>query len=172
MGRNKGIIIYHYKNLNDLLKTYIRQTDYWPGFFERFKHIEKPDETEVIKLFTDLMQDNLKVLQNTPEMQKIILWQISEESPMLKSVSEDREREGANVIALVKPFFDGSDVNFNAVLALILGGSYYLVLHNETNKSTVVGLDINRERDREQVLKTIAQFISWAFEKADAKQAS
>ena len=172
MGRNKGIIIYHYKNLNDLLKTYIRQTDYWPGFFERFKHIEKPDKTGVIKLFTDLMQDNLKVLQNTPEMQKIILWQISEESPMLKSVSEDREREGANVIALVKPFFDGSDVNFNAVLALILGGSYYLVLHNETNKSTVCGLDINRDRDREQVLKTIAQFISWAFEKANAKQAS
>ena len=172
MGRNKNIIIYHYKNLNDLLKTYIRQKDYWPGFFERFKQVENPGQNEIMGLFSELMQDNLKLLQVTPEMQKIILWQISEASPMLKSVSEDREKEGANVIALAKPFFDGSDVNFNAVLALILGGSYYLVLHNETNKSTVCGIDINRDRDKELVLKTIGQMISWAFEKAFPKQAS
>jgi len=172
MGRNKGIIIYHYKNLNDLLKTYIRQKDYWPRFFEKFKLDGQPEEAEIKRLFTELMQENLKLLQVTPEMQKIILWQISEVSPMLKSVSEEREKEGANVIALATPFFAGSDVNFNAVLALILGGSYYLVLHNETNKSTVCGIDINHDRDREQVLRTIGQIISWAFEKAKVKQAS
>lgn len=169
MGKNKDIIRYHYSNLNQLLRTYIRQKDYWPRFFERFEACQPQDEAEIKRLFIELMQDNLKLLQVTPEMQKIILWQISEESAMLKNVSEEREAAGAKVMDIAAPHFAGTDVNFNAVLSLILGGTYYLVLHNATNKSTVCGIDITRPRDRDAVLKTIGQFIQWAFENARNK---
>jgi hypothetical protein len=172
MGKNKDIIRYHYNNLNHLLRTYIRQKDYWPHFFEKFDECDPQDEAVIKKSFIELMQENLKLLQVTPEMQKIILWQISEESPMLKHVSEEREAAGAKVMAMAAPYFAGTDVSFNTVLSIILGGTYYLVLHNETNKSTVCGVDINRERDRDQVLKTIGQFITWAWEKAQEKRAS
>ncbi len=172
MGRSKGVIGYHYTNLNDLLRTYIRQKDYWPGFFEQFKLSEQPNEDEIKRLFTELMQENFKLFQLSPEIQKIILWQISEESPMLRSVSDEREREGAKALALADPYFKGSDINFKALMAILLGGTYYLVLHNQTNKSTVCGIDINRDRERSEVIKTIGQLIEWAFEKAKEKQAS
>jgi len=157
--------------LNHLLRTYIKEKDYWPQFFQKFNLSQQPDESEIKRLFIELMQENLTKLQVTLEMQRIILWQISEASPMLKNVSDEREKEGAKVIALASPYFAGTDVNFNAVLALILGGTYYLVLHNETNKSTVCGIDINIDRDRDQVLKTISQLITWAFENAKDSRA-
>ena len=51
-------------------------------------------------------------------------------------------------------------------MAIILGGIYYLVLHGETNKSTVSGIDVNLEKDRRAVADTIRQVISWAWEKS------
>jgi DNA-binding transcriptional ArsR family regulator len=172
MGKSKGVIGYHYKNLNVLLKLYIQQKDYWPPLFERFNVDEKPSEEQVMKLLTGLMQDNLKLFKDTPEMQKIILWQISQSSPMLRSVSEEREAEGARIFKLVEPYFIHSGVNFKAVIALLLGGSYYMVLHAASNKSTVCGIDLNWEHDMDEVVKTIGQVIGWAWEKAQDKRAS
>jgi len=171
-GKSKSIISYHYKNLNELLKTYIHQKDYWPPFFERFQLNAEPGEEELQAMFTQLMQDNLNLFRDTPEMQKIILWQISQENPLLRSVSDEREAEGAKLLDLTSPFFVHSDVNFKAIIALLLGGSYYLVLHAMTNKSTVCGIDINWDKDREEILKTIGQVIGWSWEKAKEKRAS
>lgn len=172
MGKSKGMIGYHYANLNELLKLYIQQKDYWPVLFERFNFTEHPGEEKIKSLFTELMQDNLKLFQETPEMQKIILWQISQESPMLRSVSDEREKEGAKLLGLAAPYFINTDVNFKAIIALLLGGSYYMVLHSTTNKSTVCGIDLNWDRDKNEVLKTIGQVIGWAWEKAQEKRAS
>jgi len=172
MGRNKGIISYHYENLNQLLKLYIQQKDYWPPLFERFNFTEHPGEEGIRHLFIELMQDNLKLFKETPEMQKIILWQISQESPMLRSISDEREKAGGQLLGLAAPYFIHTGVNFKAVIALLLGGSYYLALHSSTNKSTVCGIDLNWEHDKDEVLKTIGQVISWAWEKAQEKRAS
>jgi hypothetical protein len=172
MGRSKETINYHYDNINDLLKLYIKEKDYWPPFFERFNLSEHPGEQEIKRLFIELMKDNFIMFRATPEMQKIILWQISQENPMLRSVSDEREKEGAKLLNLTNPYFVHSGVNFKAIIALLLGGSYYMVLHAETNKSTVCGIDVNWERDRDEVLKTIEQVICWAWEKAKENRAS
>jgi len=171
-GKSKGVISYHYKNLNELLKDYVKQKDYWPPFFERFHLSAEPGENELRRMFTELMQDNLNMFQQTPEMQKIILWQISQESPLLRSISDEREAEGAKLLNMTAPYFLHSDVNFKAIIALLLGGSYYLVLHAATNKSTVCGIDINWDKDRDEILKTIGQVIGWSWEKAKEKRAS
>jgi len=84
----------------------------------------------------------------------------------MKSVSDQREEEGEKVLKMTDPFFAGSDINFRALIALLLGGIYYIVLHGETNKSTVSGIDINLEKDRKAISETIRQVISWAWEKS------
>ena len=172
MGKSKGMIGYHFDNLNELLKVYIQQKDYWPPLFESFMSKDLSNEETVKKSFIELMQANLKLFRETPEMQKIILWQISQESPMLRSVSDERETEGAKLLNLTTPYFIHTGVNFKAVIALLLGGSYYMVLHSSTNKSTVCGIDLNWEHDQDEVLKTIGQIIEWAWAKAQEKQAS
>ena len=163
-GRDKNLIRYHFGSLNGLLTAYIREKDYWPPFFERFKPGEVLGAAQLQGLFTELMQENFKYFFTHPKMQQIIRWQISEDNKVLREISEGREREGKKLLDLTNGVFEGTGINFRALLALLLGGSYYLVLHAATNKSTVSGVDANLSRDREEVQEVIAQVIGWAFE--------
>lgn len=166
IGKDKNLIRYYYNSLANLQKLYIREKDYWHPFFERFRLDGDVKEEEVRTLFVELMQENFKFFWDNPEMQRIILWQISEQNPLMRSISEAREIEGAKLLAKTDPYFVFSGVNFRTVIALLLGGIYYVVLHASMNKSTVCGIDANWERDREDIIKTVEQIINWAWKAA------
>jgi len=163
VGKDKSAIRHHFGRLIDLEKAYIKEKDYWPPFFERFQLGDHATKDEIKTMFTELMQENFHSFLTNHEMQKIILWQISEENPLMRSISEAREERGAQLLSKAMPYFIPSGTSFKAVIALLLGGIYYLVLHAETNKSTVCGVDINREMDRNTIVKTIGEIIEWAF---------
>ncbi|WP_426582639.1 TetR/AcrR family transcriptional regulator [Mucilaginibacter sp. R-33] len=167
LGRDKNLVRYYFDSLANLQKAYIMEKDYWPPFFERFQLGKDADKDRVKTLFMELMQENYRFFNANKEMQKIILWQISEENPLMRSISEAREREGDKLLGLTEPFFRNSGISFKAVIALLLGGIYYIVLHANTNRSKVCGIDINLEKDSEALKATIAQVISWAFAAAE-----
>jgi AcrR family transcriptional regulator len=169
VGKDKSAIRHHFGRLVDLEKAYIREKDYWLPFFERFQLGENPSKVEIKKIFTELMQENFQSFLTNPEMQKIILWQISETNPLMRSISEAREESGDRLLSKASPYFIPSGTSFKAVIALLLGGIYYLVLHAATNKSTVCGIDVNRESDRKTIVKTVGEIIEWAFQATDNK---
>ena len=112
------------------------------------------------------MQDQFRFFCDTPELQKFILWQISEPNAVMRSVSETREKEGLQLLALANEHFRGTGVNFNAVVNIVLGGGYYNGLHAATGNSTVCGLDAGQDRDKEILSRTMAQILEWAWKAA------
>jgi len=165
--KDRALIRYHFKGLNNLLRTYIAEKDYWPPFFERYKINEDADQSEIKEMFIALMQENLKQFYANKEMQKIILWQITKSSPLLRNISEAREDEGEKLFQLTNDTFLKSGISFKAIIALLLGGTYYAVLQAHSIKSKVCGIDLNWEHDYKIFNKTIEQVISWAYEKAN-----
>jgi AcrR family transcriptional regulator len=163
VGKDKKLIRYHFQGLANLQKAYIKEKDYWPPFFKKFALSNDADALEMEILFVELMKENLRFFYGDEEMQKIILWQISEANPVLKSISQAREADGAKLLDRTDPFFRNTNVNFRAVIALMLGGVYYIVLHSKTNNSVVCGMNLNDVKDRDEVLKTIEQLISWSW---------
>jgi AcrR family transcriptional regulator len=170
VGKDKNLVRYYFENLAGLEKAYINEKDYWPPFFERFRIDGTSTKADIEKLFTELMQENFRFFLGNPEMQQIILWQISEANPLLKHISEQREIEGAKLLELTDPYFNDTGISFRTILALLLGGIYYLVLHAKYNKSTVSGIDVNRAEDRAALLKTVGQVLSWAWQAAENKE--
>ncbi len=169
IGKDKNIIRYHFKSLKELEKTYINEKDYWPPFFKRFNLDLSSDRNKVEQMITELMQENFRYFFSNKEMQQIILWQISEANPLLRCISENREIEGAKLLQLTDPYFKGTDINFRTILALLLGGLYYVTLHARYNKSTVSGIDVNKAKDRSEVIKTIGHILGWAWQAAEEK---
>lgn len=167
VGKDKNLVRYHFSGLAGLQKAYIREKDYWPPFFERFSVGADSSAFELEQLFSELMAENLRFFYGDTEMQKIILWQISEKNALMRSISDAREADGAKLLDLTDRFFSGTDVNFRAVIALLLGGVYYMVLHANGNGSVVCGIDVHSERDRADVLRTIGQIVSWTFRQVD-----
>jgi len=172
LGKDKNLIRYHFGSLNGLLKTYVLDKDYWKPFFERFRFSENPDAKEIETLFVGLMQENFRVFLDNGEMQKIIHWQISESSPLMKSISDEREIEGEKLLKMATPYFSESGVNFKAIIALLLGGSYYMVLQHKAINGMVSGIDLNSEKDRMDVLVAIEKIIEWAWQFAHDNQSN
>jgi AcrR family transcriptional regulator len=169
-GKHWSLVKYYFDDIDQLKKAYIKERDYWPPFFERFKVSQNPTKKEVQTLFTNLMQENFRFFLTNPQMQQIILWQISEDNLLLKGISDAREVEGKKLLALTDIYFEGTGINIRALMALILGGIYYVILHAKTNKSTVAGVDANMADDQKSILNTISQIIGWAWEAADEKK--
>jgi AcrR family transcriptional regulator len=168
-GMDKKLIYRYFGGLNNLLTAYISGKDYWQPLLREMNEAAGREETEVLPLFVKLFQDLFLFFREEPEMQQFILWQMSEPNPLMRSISEDREREGARLLALTDSHFKNSGVHIRSVLALVLGGVYYTLLHAEHNKSTVAGVDMNLEKDRQEMFKTIGQVLSWAWAAADKK---
>lgn len=166
LGKDKNLIRYHFGSLNGLLKSYIQDKDYWKPFFERFRFSDNPDAKEIEALFVGLMQENFKVFSASEEMQKIIHWQISEASALMRSISDEREVEGEKLFKMAIPYFRESGVNFKAIIALLLGGSYYMVMQHKAINGVVCGIDLNSEKDRADVLVAIGKIVEWSWQYA------
>lgn len=165
-GISKPIIYDYFGSLNELVKAYIRKKDYWMPFFDQLELPDAGDRAALEAFFTVTLQEEFLYFFQEPEMQRLILWQISTISPLMRSISETREREGLKLLALADPYFRESGISFRAVSALIVGGIYYMVLHGVYNKSTVCGIDVNQASDRAIVLKTVGALVSLAWQKA------
>lgn len=168
LGKDKNLIRYHFGSLNGLLKSYIQDKDYWKPFFERFRFSGQPDAKEIETLFVALMQENFKVFAENEEMQKIIHWQISESSPLMRSISDEREAEGDKLLKMATPYFRESGVNFKAIIALLLGGSYFMVLQHKAINGVICGIDLNIEKDRAEVMVAIEKVVEWSWQYAQA----
>jgi len=168
-GMNKKLIYRYFGSLNQLLKVYISGKDYWQPLLRELNEASDGRGQDILPLFTQLFQELFRFFRSEQEMQQFILWQMSEPNPLMRGISEEREREGARLLALTDGHFRDSGVNIRAVMALLLGGIYYVLLHAEHNKSTVAGVDMNLEKDREEMLRTIGQVLGWAWAAADKK---
>jgi len=166
VGRNKNVIRHHFLGLANLKRAYIFDRDYWLPFFERFDLPKLATMPEIRDMFIQLMQENLKFFYEDDEIQKIILWQISEENSLMKTISDKREAEGEKLLAMTDRHFADTGISFRSIIGLLLGGSYYMVLHAHTNGSKVCGADLNSDRGRAEVHRTIEQIISWAWQHA------
>jgi AcrR family transcriptional regulator len=167
-GMNKKLIYRYFGSLNNLLKAYISGKDYWQPLLKDLNEASG-DDRDILRLFVKLFQDLFRFFRDEPEMRQFILWQMSEANPLMRGISEEREREGARLLALTDGHFRDSGVSIRSVMALLLGGIYYVLLHAEHNKSTVAGVDMNLEKDREAMLRTIGQVLHWAWDAAEKK---
>jgi AcrR family transcriptional regulator len=163
-GVNKKLIYRYFKNdFNNLVEEYILETDYWMIFADKVQDlIDQQSGTQ--KLITDILQNQFRFFYQDKQMQKLILWEVGTDSPLMRSIHNARERTGQKLIELTDPQFAGTDVNFRAIAALLVGGIYYTILHTRYNGGVFSDIDLSTEGGREEMLKAIKMIINWAFQ--------
>ncbi|TSJ40925.1 TetR/AcrR family transcriptional regulator [Mucilaginibacter corticis] len=165
-GVSKPMVYEYFGNLNGLLKAYIGRKDSWLTYFESIRLPENPTTEELKNCFVKLLQDQFRYFHSDKEMQKLVLWQISEYNPLMRATCEAREREGLRLLELADGHFRKSGVSLKAVMGMLVGGIYYNILHSSAGLGTIAGIDIRNENEYEMVMKTIEQIIDWAFQAA------
>lgn len=163
-GVDKKLINYYFGSLNNLLKTYIHEKDFWMPVFREFTIPEDPKA-----YILGVLKEQLEYFLQNEEMQRFIHWQVSEYHPVISSVSMMREAEAERILEMCRGRFSGSPVNLNAVIAILVAGIYCIVLQNNTGNSPVCGIDLCQEAHRESLLQTVEQIVNWAWEAAGAE---
>ena len=166
-GVSKTLIYRYFGNVEELFKVYLSQKDFWVSMQTELRGLLDANQHDHGKEFTkQALQGQISYFFENKEMQEIMRWQISQPNEIARSLADARERVGEELLRIIEPHFSDSDVNFRAVLAVIVPGIYYLVLNAKVNGSTFCGIDINKSEDMKQVQKAVGQLVEWSYENA------
>ncbi len=146
-----------------MIEAYVVEKDYWLLASNELYNRPVNSNADLKASVLGILEDQFNFFYKEKEMQELILWEISGKSKLMKSISAARELLGDDFLKLTDDHFKDSDINFRALSAILSAGIYYLVLHAPV--SSYCGISIQQTHDREEMLRTIRQVISMAFEK-------
>lgn len=162
-GLSRRLITIYFDSVDHLIETYVRNKDYWTAASGSVEEMMKKNETiDTKKIIDYLLQNQLDNFYNNPEMQKIILWEISQKTKIMYEVCEDREQLGLKVFELADKEFEGSTVDIRAVTALLVAGIYYMVLHAKSTDTLFCGIDINTPEGMDRIKNAITLILQKA----------
>lgn len=159
-GLSRRLITIYFESVDDLVETYVRSKDYWmEASGEANKMIEDNSGKNTKEILDYMLQNQLDYFFNNPEMQKIILWEISKKTKLMYEVCEDRERLGSRFFALSDKELQGKEIDLRAVTALLVAGIYYMVLHAKSTDTLFCEIDINNPEGMERIKKAISLIL-------------
>lgn len=162
-GLSRRLISIYFDSVDNLIETYVRNKDYWTAASGSVEEMIKENESiDTKKIIDYLLQNQLEHFYNNPEMQKIILWEISQKTKIMYEVCEDREQLGSKVFELADKEFKNSTLDIRAVTALLVAGIYYMVLHGKSTDTLFCGIDINQSEGMNRIKNAITSILQKA----------
>lgn len=166
-GVDKKLVWTYFGGLDNLVEQFIQQRDFWKQAakdnVKRF--IENPEAVGKADI-DNLLQQQFDTLLKDRVLQRIIHWELGENKKILRSIADQREEIGEELFAIIEPHFKKKGTDIRALLALLIGGIYYLSLHGRNNGSLFCGIDINEESGKDRIAKAIREIIYTSFETA------
>ncbi len=155
-GVDRKLISAYFGHIDHLIATYIKTKDYWIVASDRADElITTQAQTSSRHLLEHMLLDQIVQFSANEEMQKLVLWQLSERSEIMSQVSQMRD----DVSALFFPHADeelkDKEVDLRAVTSLLIAGIYYLVLHTKTTASTFCEIDLIQEKGMNRIKEAI-----------------
>ena len=164
-GLSRRLITIYFDSVEDLIETYVRSKDYWieaSGNLEEMILDKRRGSTK--EIIEDLLQNQLQNFYDNPEMQKLILWEISQKSNIMHQVSEERELMGSKIFSLTDKEFQDKDIDVRAISALLVAGIYYMVLHAKSTDTLFCEIDINTPTGMERLKSAISFMVEKIYE--------
>ncbi len=159
---NKKLIYDYFKGLDGLTKAYLEQVDFWS--LEKSKALGNPPIVDLSKdkVFS-ILKNDFEYFQNSVEMQKIIVWSLSEKNKSIRALQDSREEYGRELFQISDKIFQGSGIDFRAVNAIFVSAIYYMVLHVKSNGGNICEIDVLTSEGRDRIFKTINQILEWCY---------
>lgn len=163
-GLSRRLITMYFESTDNLIETYVRNKDYWVeasgNVGEMIVDNRGRNTQEIIDY---LLQNQLDFFYKNPEMQKLILWEISKKTDIMYEVCNDRERLGSRIFELTDKELEGRDIDIRAISALLVAGIYYMVLHAKSTDTTFCEIDINQAEGMQRIKNAVSLILDMAY---------
>lgn len=151
-----SVVYKRYKDIEELFDKFVRQYDYW--FYDLTKEYIQ-EKTPVLSM-KNILVNLADSLYDNQVMQKILAWEISDTNETTSRMSQSRELHSIPLLN----FFRGklpTEINFDCLTALLIGGIYYLILHRDI--STFCGIDFKSGEGKSLLIETIGKIIEKVY---------
>jgi AcrR family transcriptional regulator len=163
-GVDRKLVYRYFGNLDGLIEAYIIENDYWMIFGNHLRSLFKEHHGLNGKaMVKQILQEQFNFFIREEKMQALILMELSGSNPLLQSIHNVRESLGQQFYKQTDAYFKGSEVNFRAVAALLVGGIYYMILHTKHNGYAFAGVDLKSDEGRSSILEAMSNIIDWAY---------
>lgn len=164
---DRKLISRYFKNLDNLIETYVVENDYWITYAKELHRHELPDAPENLQeTLISLLVNQFTYFYSNENMQRLILMEISRENWLMSSVSRTREGIGSDFLEMAENHFKATGIDIRAISALAVSGIYYSILHARVNDSTFCGIDLKTAEGRERIINALRSLITLAFDAA------
>lgn len=99
-------------------------------------------------------------------MQKLLLWELSEDNATTRRTSEMRDVMNQNLIKYYELMFRPLNINIKSVIATLISGIYYLVLHRE--RAEFCSINFNSPDGEKAFSEAVDAITDLLFDKLDA----
>jgi len=162
-GFDKKLIYEYFGSVDKLIDEYIRSQDYWSKF-ELQQNIDLSDGGKEMSKMAIVNQ--FDTLKKNKELQKILVWELSESRPILKKLMDQREEVGEELFKnITDPHFGEKSEEYRAITALLIAGCYHLNLYTGYNGNTFCGIDMKSDEGRQKIRKAVEDIIDYAYDK-------
>lgn len=163
-GVDRKLISVYFGTIENLVETYIKGKDYWVsatvGAMEALANSSDGGSRPFLET---LLLDQLDHFMEDEEMQKVVLWQISEKSEIMSHVTQSRERLSSLFFPFSDKEFVEKNIDLRAISSLLVAGIYYLVLHSKTTDSTFCEIDITTKEGMNRIREAVKKILKLTY---------
>lgn len=157
-GIRTDVLRNNFSSIEKILAIYASSVDYWVSdIFDTCHPSAQVTEKELKQTLVNLV----KTLYKNPDMQQILLWELTEDNPNTRRMAASREQFYHDVIAAYQERFRATGLQVDAMAALMTAGIYYLILHRK--RSTFWGIDFNKRSGQKRLIEAIDQLTGLIF---------
>src|SRR5690554_3862337 len=163
-GVDKRLVWTYFGSLDNLVEQYLMERDFLKFTAqESIKLItETSDDITKDDIFK-ILHERFRALLKDDALKRIILWELSESKDFLTKLSSQREEVGEQFFSRLEKQFNAPTKKLRSIMALLIGGIYYISLHSKVNGKLLCGLDINKAKDKVLIEQSINDIIAFAF---------
>lgn len=162
-GLDKKLIYNYFGSKDNLVGEYINSKDFWSNV----KADSVPaDFSDGGKNFTiEVLLQQFDFVRSSAELQKVLLWRLSEEQPFLRLMTENQEKVGEELFKhVMDPYFGKNAQDYRAITSILVAGIYYLNLYASHNGSIFCGIDLSEPAGREKIRQALSFLINMTYE--------
>lgn len=163
-GLSRRSISRHFGNVENLIETYVKGKDYWVAAAGDAPALaEKSRGKGTKEILKTLLLNQLRYFYDNEEMQKIVLWQISQRTDIMSQVIAEREKLSTAFFSLSDKELAGTDVDLRAIASVLVAGVYFLVLHAKSTDASFCEIDLNTPDGLKRIESAISDILDCAY---------
>lgn len=145
-----------YEDLNKFIDEYVKHYDYW------FSDVVKSQKSNNNKdFYINILTGLFRSLSENRKMQELLKWELANKNETSQRTAQLREVHTSPLCQKYASIFSDTDIDIVAISALIVGGIYYMILHDEL--STFSGINLKIESDKQRIIQAINKLSDILF---------